>query len=213
MIETELMKIFVPGYILLAGVLLTASLLACSNANNPSISNFESVLRHVASNHNEDACFYSSIPAGANVPLSAAEWDHTRHALAALEAGGALKMTVNNPGDGSIYYVDLELTPSAREHARVSGDRATLCYGTIVLDRVTNYALSDGNNIAEVQYTCRYDGVAPWANDPDVRSFFPETMQGCLREYSIVLRLTHNGWEVSPNQVASQSPLHLESSP
>ncbi len=118
------------------------------------------------------------------------------------ETQPAIDINSQQPIAGKSFLVELYNLTSDGEKV-VQGDNEynrQICYAHRQVDDILNYVeeTAMGHQMAEIKYSYKYVGIAPWAKDKDVLAAFPEidqTLNEKDKTSMIDLVKTNNGWQ------------------
>jgi hypothetical protein len=194
--------------------LVVAASASCSSTRDANTENFAAAIRADANHRDERLCIFVSAGLAPdreyseNPTLVPDEHDPQK---AALISAGLITRVLHERGTYLAEYLfvfEYHNTDLGQRYA-INGPSVVppvYCYATVALDRIVNYtepADAGGATASQVRFTYKVENVAPWALNPAVQQAFPDVPSYLARqstEQSLTLWLTHDGWEVAPNQ-------------
>ena len=195
------------------GVLGLLIVAGCSNPKKPSNGNFTRAINQALSTRGK-ACVLISGQFPVDVPLSQLTWrkqDVDR--LTALENAGLVKSSDTTAVPQGSFAPEkpqpvkrFDLTDLGKQYLHqqpgFSGSSAGFCYGQEVVDSIVKWnepATAGGFTVTVVTYTYRLDGLADWAQKPEVVTQYPEVRQELdgarVQQRTMGLQLTNRGWD------------------
>lgn len=196
----------------LAAVLMLGG---CSSEKKPNSANFTNAInRYLAKRGQECTFFAQKFPI--DIPATELkDQSGTAPQMAALERAGLVRgsdttaiihgmmgaLGASAPRPVRRY----ELTDEGKKYFQmkpgVLGQSSAFCYGQEQVDSIVKWdepTTQDGASVTEVTYSYKFQQLADWAKQPDVKQAFPaikSTIEQMGANQVIEVHLTNTGWE------------------